>query len=361
MNTKLKIGIVGVGNIADIHAQALNESSNAELASVYSRNENNVRNFGEKYNISWYTDWESFISDKNLDVVSICSPNGTHLDYGKKAAEAKKHVVVEKPIEVTIKRAQQLIDACEKNDVKLAVIYQSRFLDSISDLKKQFDQNKLGKLFMGDAYIKWFRSQEYYDSGAWRGTIALDGGGVLINQAIHTVDLLQWLMGDVETIFAQTGTFTHELEGEDNAVAVLRFKNGAIGVIEASTSVQPAQPRRIEIHGENGSAIINGDDVEISIVSESEEKDNTTDENVHSAGASSPFSGFSIEPHKDQFEAIAEAIKNNETPPVSGKNSIKSLAIVLAIYESSKTSVNINLEEFIHNFSFDKSHADRKP
>lgn len=348
MNSKLKIGIVGVGNIADIHAQALNESSNAKLVSVYSRNKNNVQNFGEKYNISWHTDWDKFISDQNLDAVSICTPNGTHLDYGKKAAEEKKHVIVEKPIEVTIKRAQQLIDACEENDVKLAVIYQSRFLDSISDLKKQFDQNKLGKLFMGDAYIKWYRSQEYYDSGAWRGTIELDGGGVLINQAIHTVDLLQWLMGDVEAIFAQTGTFTHKLEGEDNAVAALRFKNGAIGVIEASTSVQPAQPRRIEIHGEKGSIVINGDDVEVFIVGESGDKDKTEKE-IKSAGASSPFSGFSIEPHKKQFEAIADAINNNETPPVSGKESVKSLAIVKAIYESAKNNANINLDEFIKN------------
>ncbi len=325
MNSKLKIGIVGVGNIADIHAQALIESSNAELVSVYSRNENNAHNFGNKYNISWHTDWNDFISDKDLDVVSICTPNGTHLDYGKKAADAKKHVIVEKPIEVTIKRAQQLIDVCEENDVKLAVIYQSRFIENISDLKKQLDKDALGNLFMGDAYIKWYRSQEYYNSGAWRGTIALDGGGVLINQAIHTVDLLQWLMGDVENIFAQTGTFTHKLEGEDNAVATLRFKNGAIGVIEASTSVQPAQPRRIEIHGEKGSVVVNGDDVEISIVGEADDENTADDGDVHSAGASSPFSGFSIEPHKKQFEAIVEAINNDETPPVSGEESIKSL------------------------------------
>ena len=347
MSNKLKVGIVGVGNIADIHAQALISSSNVNLVTVFSRNENNVRAFAERYNITGYTNWDKFISDENLDCVSICTPNGTHLEYGSKAAVAQKHVIVEKPIEVTLKRAKKLIATCKEHNVGLAVIYQNRFLDSMSDLKGQLEKNVLGKLFMGDAYIKWFRSQEYYDSGAWRGTIELDGGGVLINQAIHTVDLLQWLMGDVETIFAQTGRFTHKLEGEDNAVATLRFKNGAIGVIEASTSVQPAQPRRVEIHGEKGSIVINGDDAEISIVGEKEDKDPNDEKIVQSAGASSPLAGFSIEPHKKQFEAIVEAINNNSIPPVSGEESIKSLAIVTAIYESSKTNAMVNLDDLI--------------
>ncbi len=345
MSKKLKVGIVGIGNISDIHAQALIETKNTELVSVYSRNQKKAQNFSEKYNIQWYDNWEEFISDENLDAVSICTPNGTHLDYGKKSAEAGKHVIVEKPIEVTLERAKKLINICNENNVELAVIYQNRFLNKISNLKELLDKEKLGKLFMGDAYIKWYRSQKYYDSGAWRGTIKLDGGGVLINQAIHTIDLLQWFMGDVESIFAQTGKFIHSLEGEDNAVATLRFKNGAIGVIEASTSIQPAQPRRIEVHGERGSIIINGDDVEISIADET--KDNINKENVHAVGASSPFNNFSIEPHKNQFEAIADAINNNEPPPVSGKESLKSLAIVLAIYKSAETNTVIDFDSFV--------------
>ncbi len=345
MDKRFNIGIVGVGNIADIHAQALIESSNAELTSVYSRNEDRERKFAEKYNITAYTDWNKFISDINLDCVSICTPNGTHLDYGLKAAEANKHVIVEKPIEVTLARAKKLIAVCEKHHVSLAVIYQNRFLNKLSNLKEQLDKNILGKLFMGDAYIKWFRSQQYYDSGAWRGTIELDGGGVLINQAIHTIDLLQWLMGSVESVFAQSGTFTHQLEGEDSVVATIRFKSGAIGVIQASTSVQPAQPRRIEIHGEKGSAIINGDDIELSI--EKEDRAVDAKEETQSAGASSPLAGFSTKPHRRQFEAIVEAISNNKKPPVSGDESMKSLAIVKAIYESAKTNTMINMDEFV--------------
>ncbi len=342
---KLKIGIVGCGTIADIHAQAIQKSENAELHSIYSRTEKNVKKCGEKFSVKWFTDWDKFISDSDLDIVSICTPNGNHLEYGEKVAEAGKHVVVEKPIEVTLKRANILIEKCKKNNVQLAVIYQSRFMPEIIELKKQIEQNEIGKIFMGDAYIKWFRNQEYYDSGAWRGTFELDGGGVLINQGIHTIDLLQWLMGDVETIYGKVGTFTHEnLEGEDNAVAVIKYKSGAIGVIEGSTSVQPAQSRRIELHGKNGSVTIDNNDVKISIGEEQQ----IEDKKVKTTGASSPLDGFSIEPHKKQFESIVNAINTNSTPSVSGEDSLKSLAIVLAIYESSKFNTEINLDEFIN-------------
>jgi len=349
MSNNLKIGIVGVGNIARIHAQAINESENCRLVSVYSRNDESVSEFAVQYNITGYADWEEFISNSGLDAVAICTPNGTHLDYGKKAAEAKKHVIVEKPIEVTIKRANELIAVCKKNNVQLAVIYQNRFINKIPVLKELIKENKLGRLIMGDAYVKWFRSQEYYDSGAWRGTIELDGGGVLINQAIHTIDLLQWFMGDVETVFGQMGTFSHKLEGEDNAVGTIRFKNGAIGVIQASTSVEPAQARRLEIHGEKGSIIIDGNDVQVFIEGKPE-KDNDGDKNSSAAGASSPLAGFKIEPHKKQFEAIARAIINGEQPPVSGMESIKSLAIVLALYQSAKTNTVVNIDEFVNTY-----------
>ena len=349
MSKKLRIGIVGCGTISDIHAQAIQQSKNAELISVFSRSEKNACRVGEKYETKWSVEWDEFISDPNLDAVSICTPSGNHLDYGKRAAEAGKHVIIEKPIEVTLKRAKELIDVCLKNNVQLAVIYQYRFFAEVEELKRQIEKNKLGRLFMGDAYIKWFRTQDYYDSGAWRGTFELDGGGVLINQAIHTIDLLQWLMGDVESVFGQVGTFTHErMEGEDNAVATLRFKSGAIGVIEGSTSVQPAQSRRIELHGEKGSAVINDDTVKISVTGGSQDKDETDEDSaVKSTGSSSPLGGFSIEPHKKQFEAIVNAINNNEKPPVSGDESIKSLAIVMAIYESSRTNAMVFLDDLI--------------
>ncbi len=350
VKNKLRIGIVGCGVIADIQAQAIRKSRNTELVSAFSRSKKNAHSFGEKYKIPRSTDWEQFISDPDMDAVSICTPNGNHLDYGEKAARAGKHVIVEKPIEVTLKRAKRLIDVCKGEGVQLAVIFQSRFMPQIQNLKQQLDNNVIGKLFMGDAYIKWFRSQEYYDSGVWRGTLKLDGGGALINQSIHTIDLLQWFMGDVESIYGQTGTFTHDnLEGEDNAVATLRFKNGAIGVIEGSTSVQPSRSRRIELHGENGSATVDDDSVKIQLAEgETDKENNAGAAKKTGAGSSSPLAGFSIDPHKDQFDAIAEAVEKNENPPMAGEESIKSLAIVLAIYESSKTNLPVVLDDFMN-------------
>lgn len=343
--SRLKIGIVGIGTIAGIHAQALQESEKLELFSVFSRSEKNARNLGEKHDVKWHTDWNAFISDPELDAVSVCTPSGNHLDYGEMAAKAGKHVIMEKPIEVTIERAEQLIRVCEENGVMLAVIYQSRFIPEIQELKRKLNEQVIGELFMADARIKWFRGQDYYDSGEWRGTLALDGGGVLINQAIHTIDLLQWFMGDVESIYGNTGTMTHErLEVEDNAVAVIRFKSGAFGVIQGSTSIQPAQARCIEMHGENGTIIVDGDDVKIlkagADKAEPEKKGTAS-------GASSPLAGFSPDPHKFQFEAIADAIREGREPPVSGKDSLKSLAIVLAIYESSKKNIPVNMDDFL--------------
>ncbi len=345
---KLSVGIVGIGTIADIHAQAIWKSDGLEIHSFYSRNKERAESAGVKYGKKWTTNWDEFISDNDLDAVSICTPNGNHMDYGVKAAEAGKHVIIEKPIEVTLTRAKQLIKICYKQGVKLAVIYQSRFTPSIMWMKEQINNGIIGDLFMGDAYIKWFRSQKYYDSGEWRGTFALDGGGVLINQAIHTIDVLQWLMGGVTSLFGQIGTYTHDrLEGEDNAVATLRFRNGAIGTIEGSTSVQPAQTRKIEIHGSMGSAILDGDDAKIFIDDQILIPPITEEKKPEASGSSSPLAGFSIEPHKNQFEAIAASIKSGEDPPVAGRDSLDSLAIVLAIYESSKTNRVINLDEFM--------------
>lgn len=343
---KLKIGIVGCGTIASIHAQAIQESRNLELISVFSRTENKARAMGEKFDVEWNTDWNAFISDSELDAVSICTPNGNHLDYGEKAACSGKHVIVEKPIEVTMERAKRLIQVCEENRVALAVIYQSRFITEIKELKRKLDEQEIGKLLLGDAYIKWFRDQEYYDSGAWRGTFALDGGGVLINQAIHTIDLLQWFMGDVESIYGKVDTMTHKrLEGEDNAVAVIRYKSGALGVIESSTSIQPAQARRIELHGENGTITLNGDKVKM--LKAGEQESEIQEKKSTASGAASPMAGFSVEPHRFQFEAIAESINEGREPSVSGKESLKSLAIVLAIYESSKTNLPVSMDDFI--------------
>ena len=346
MSGKLRVGIVGCGTIADIHAQAILALDNAELRSFFSRKADHVAVCEKKYAARGYTDWEAFLSDPDLDAVSVCTPSGTHLDYGTRAAEAGKHVIVEKPIEVTLERGQSLINVCRDHGVQLAVIFQNRFVPEIKALKEKLDAGVIGDLFWGEAMIKWYRDQQYYDHGGWRGTLRFDGGGALINQGIHTIDLLQWFMGEVETVFGQTSVFMHrKIEGEDTGVAVMRFRSGAVGIIGGATSIRPPQPRKIELHGTKGTAKITDNHVEI--VDANGTPLQKTKEAGAPTGAASPLAGFSIEPHRDQFDAIAKAIRDNAEPPVTGAESLRSLAIVRAIYESDRTGRPVQMKDFI--------------
>jgi UDP-N-acetyl-2-amino-2-deoxyglucuronate dehydrogenase len=334
------IGIVGCGVIADIHAGAIKDMKGGRLIAVYSRNLQKAAAFGEKHHAAAYSEWEKFINHPDLDLAVICTPNGTHLDYGKRVAAAGKHVIVEKPVEISTSRGQELIEFCRSRRVALAVIYQNRFLPDVIRLVRIIQEQKLGRIFMASAYIKWFRTQEYYDADAWRGTGSMEGGGVLINQAIHTVDLLQWITGGIKTVMGAVRTATHSnIEVEDNAVAALEFRNHAVGVLEASTSAIPAVPRRIEIHGTLGSAILNGDHLQVM----KEGDVYVPGEKQAATGAAGPLAGFSTEPHRQQLESIVEAIAEGRQPPVSGADSLESLKVVEAVYRSSKIKQAVEL------------------
>ncbi len=341
------IGIVGCGSIAAVHAEAVQGMDHADLVSVYSRNRKNAEILAEKHHVKACTDWDEFIHDERLDLVHVCTPSGTHLDYGRKAAEAGKHVVIEKPLEVNLERGKELIDICKQMNVQLAVVFQSRFIPATIKLQKIIRSGELGTIFQADASVKWYRDQAYYDSAAWRGTKQLDGGGVLINQAIHTLDLLQWIAGPVESVFARTGTFSHSgIEGEDTAVAVLQYRGGALGTISASTSVIPAQNRRIEIHGSRGTALLDGDD--LLLTNQENNRNAPLIANTNSApGSSTPMGGFSVLPHRKQFETIIKAISTGAIPPVSGEEGLESVGLVQCIYESAKTSEAINLQSIM--------------
>ncbi len=347
MSGKLRVGIVGCGTIADIHAQAILALDNAELRSFFSRKADHVAVCEKKYAARGYTDWEAFLSDPDLDAVSVCTPSGTHLDYGTRAAEAGKHVIVEKPIEVTLERGQSLINVCRDHGVQLAVIFQNRFVPEIKALKEKLEAGVIGDLFWGEAMIKWYRDQQYYDHGGWRGTLRFDGGGALINQGIHTIDLLQWFMGEVETVFGQTSVFMHrKIEGEDTGVAVMRFRSGAVGIIGGATSIQPPQPRKIELHGTKGTVRITDNEVEIiPAAGKAAEKKRAQ----ASTGAGSPLAGFSIEPHKKQFGAIADAILRGEQPPLSGEEAMRSLAVVLSVYQSAEAKTPVTPDSLLKN------------
>ncbi|MDZ7377271.1 MAG: Gfo/Idh/MocA family oxidoreductase, partial [candidate division KSB1 bacterium] len=258
MVKKLGFGIIGAGNVSAIHARCIQQLENCQLVAVCSRSEQKAKRAGQKYGVPYYTDFHHLIEREDIHVVSICTPSGMHLEPAVAAALAGKHVLVEKPIEINLERADQIIQACQKAQVKLTVIFQHRFGEAVQRLRGTIQQGKLGKLILGNASIKWFRTQEYYNAGGWRGTWQWDGGGALINQSIHTIDLLQWMMGPVDSVYGKIGTFTHQIETEDLGVALLTFKTGALGVIEGSTSIFPGFPERLDIHGEKGSVVLEG-------------------------------------------------------------------------------------------------------
>lgn len=343
---KYGIGIVGCGNISDTHAEAIMKTTKGRLVAAFSRTGTTVNNFCEKHEITAFTSYEEFLNNPELDIVVICTPSGTHLDYGKSAAEAGKHVIVEKPIEVTIARGQALIESCNKNGVKLAVIYQSRFMDDVVRMKELIDNQKVGDIIMASASVKWFRDQEYYSNSSWRGTFALDGGGAVINQSIHTIDLLQWFAGGVKTISAFKGTFTHDdIEAEDNAVACLEFKNGAIGVFEASTSITPPQERKVEINGTEGTLILKGETLQKKL--NNQDEDDQEEESGEATGAASPLSGMTYQDHKKQYDAILDAFHTDTEPTVSGKDSLQSLAIVEALYKAASERKPVHLDDIL--------------
>jgi len=342
---KIKIGIVGCGDISEIHADAVSRLKSCRLVAACTRNPERLDSFCKRYSTLGYTSYDEFLNHPGLDIVSICTPTGTHLDYGKMAAEAGKHVIVEKPIEITVSRGRSLIDSCRQNNVKLAVIYQNRFIDAAVRMKQILEKDVIGNVFMTHASVKWFRNQRYYSESCWRGTLMLDGGGAVINQSVHTIDLLQWLLGDVESIYSYTDTFTHEnLEAEDNAVAAMKFKNGVIGVFEASTSIQPPQERRIEINGTDGTVIMAGEDLFLKTNQQEKEKSLV---NSKSAGAAGPLDGLTYNYHLKQYKQIIEAISAEGEPVVSGEDSLKSLAVVEALYQSAKTETPVFTDKIL--------------
>src|SRR2546421_4661332 len=257
--------IIGCGMIARFHAKALADIPGAKIVALADSELPRAKKLADELGLgdgNIYPDLPPLLARRDVDIVIVATPSGVHMDPAVAAANAGKHVVVEKPLEITVERCDRIIDACDKNRVKLCTIFPSRFTDANRALKDAVDAGRFGRLTLGETTCKWWRSQAYYDQGGWRGTWALDGGGALMNQAIHNVDLLLWMMGPATHVSGFTSTLAHErIEVEDTAVACVRFKNGAVGVIEATTSVYPGLPKTIAVHGDRGTAVIEQEDV----------------------------------------------------------------------------------------------------
>jgi UDP-N-acetyl-2-amino-2-deoxyglucuronate dehydrogenase len=302
----IHVGLMGGGNISETHARAARAIPGLEIAAIYGTNRDRVERFTTIHGGTPYLDLDAFLNHKPMDFVAIGSPSGLHSVHGIAAARRGLHVLTEKPIEISTERADELIGAARESGVKLGVMFQDRFKPDIRRLKQWIDDGAIGKPLLIDARVKWYRSPGYYSESKWRGTLALDGGGALINQAVHTLDLLLWLFGDVVRVQARTATMMHAIQGEDTAIALLEFASGALGTVLADRII--AADLR-DVSGRVNVSLPSGDS-----------------ENVASPVVSD-FSG-----HQAIFEDFVGAIRDNGTPACDGLEGRRSIALVEEIY-----------------------------
>ena len=328
--------------IADFHARALHAASGAELVACASRTSRKAAEFGVRHGCAAYHDMAAFLRHPGLEVVSICTPSGAHLEPALAAIEAGRHLIVEKPLEVTRERCARLLEAADRRGVTVAGIFPSRFLAVSRLIKEAIDGGRLGRVVLGDAYVKWYRTQQYYDEGGWHGTWRLDGGGALMNQSIHAIDLLQWFMGPAARVTSAVATLGHRgIEVEDTAAAVVQFEGGALGTIEGSTAAWPGFEKRVEIYGTAGSVASVQDRLEHWTFAEERAGDDAIrarhgQVEASGGGASNP-ADIGIEGHQAQFEDLAQALEGGRAPAVDGAEACKAVDIILAIYESART------------------------
>jgi predicted dehydrogenase len=329
------IGLIGGGNITETHARAARAIPGVEISAIYGTNPEKVARLCREHGGTPHPDFEAFLNHRPMDLVMIGSPSGLHAAQGIAAARHGLHVLTEKPIEISTARADTLIDAAKQSMVKLGVIFQDRVRPHIRQLKTWLDQGLLGRPLIVDARVKWYRLPEYYANSRWRGTFALDGGGALINQGVHTIDLLLWLLGDVARVQARTATLLHKIEAEDTAAAILEFSSGALGILHATTAAYPGYPRRVEISGTEGTVILEHDRiVAVNLRSAPTVLESAAlDENQSASSAAvTDFRG-----HQAVLEDFLQAIQQNRAPACDGPEGRRSLALIEAIYRAAKT------------------------
>lgn len=341
---RLGFGIIGCGMIAEYHVSALEDlSDKARIIGVADPVIESARRLAGRHDLCVFESTEALLASKDVDVVCICTPSGYHAENIIAASEAGKHVVVEKPMAITKEQLDAVESCCRKNGTVFSVISQLRFARDIRRAKFAINEGELGRVVTADMYMKYNRSQEYYDSGAWRGTWKLDGGGALMNQGIHGVDLLQYLVGDVISVFGVAKTLSRRIEVEDTLSAVLEFQNGAIGVIQATTSVYPGYPRRLEINGDNGTIVVEETAITRMDISGSKTEDIILRPTV--ATSASSASSINSDYHTAQLSDVIDAIKEHRAPAVDIVEGRKAVDIILAIYRSAREGRKVYIEE----------------
>jgi UDP-N-acetyl-2-amino-2-deoxyglucuronate dehydrogenase len=323
-------GIVGAGVIARTHAEAIAALPDARLVAVTDVVPEHARALADRSGCAAEPDLDALLARDDLDVVSVCVPSGLHAEVGIQVAAAGKHLVVEKPIDVTLAAADRLINAARAAGIVMTVISQHRFDPGLAELRRLLDEGILGRLVLGEASTKWYRGQGYYDSAAWRGTWALDGGS-LMNQGIHYVDLLRWSMGPLAEVTAVCLTQAHDIEVEDVALAILRFSSGAVGTLVASTAVFPGFAQRLEISGTDGTAVVQDGEMIHRPGSAGHPWPGERGSRIVTSSAASTASS-----HAAQLADLLTAIDEDRQPSVTAESGREALEVVCAVYESAR-------------------------
>ena len=340
LNMKLGIGIVGSGAIAKVHAACIKAQHNTYLTGILSRSQKNASVIADEFNTAVFTNSKEFYKQANLDAVCICNESGRHGEVITEAIHENKHILCEKPLETSLPKIDIILDQLKKTSLKLGVVFQNRLNPAYKEFKFAVQSGKLGTILLVTTQINWYRDATYYQNNAWRGTLELDGGAALINQGIHTLDLLLDLMGEVEQVGAKIDTKVHDIEGEDLAVAHLTFKNGSLGTLSAGTCLYPGFPESISVFGTKGSMVFQGGSIQsCSLPNWKPKKTLNTSQNSKTAKINS------FELHQAVLNNFVNAILEDRQPLVNTAEARKSVELIQAIYKASNTKQIVNLEQ----------------
>lgn len=345
MNKNIGFGIIGSGVIGKTHAEAVRAVEGAQLVMVCDKEEEKAKEVAQNNGTLWCKDYHELLKNPDVHIVNICTPTGFHAEPTIAALEAGKHVLVEKPMEINLGRTDKMIAAAQKANRYLGVIFQYRFLPAMQYLKKSIDSGLLGNITLGEATVKWYRSPDYFKVAPWRGTFDYDGGGALMNQGVHFIDLLLYLLGPIESVMAYSDTLLQPIEVEDTAVVCLRFKSGALGVIQATTTACPRLFDRIEIAGTKGSVLIEDGDLRFKYFAK-EDGEDVGLYGLKKAGLKVAETVELSEPlgHFVQISDFVTAVKENRPPIIDGEEGQRALVVIDAAYQSARTGKKIELK-----------------
>jgi UDP-N-acetyl-2-amino-2-deoxyglucuronate dehydrogenase len=340
MSGLVRVALLGCGRISQTHFDAIRDVDDLELAAVCDTIEERAREAGSRNDVPWFTSYAKMLADVPCEAVAICTPSGLHPPHGIQAARAGKHVICEKPMAITLSAADELVHACDEQGVHLFVVKQNRLNPAVQLVKRALDRGRFGRLYLANTTVRWTRPQEYYDQAPWRGTWEFDGGAFM-NQASHYVDLIQWLAGPVESVIAKTATLARRIETEDTGIAVLRFRSGALGVIEVTMLTYPKNLEgSLTLLGEKGTVRIGG--TAVNRVEHWAFADRDDDDDLVAQAATNPASVYGFG-HAGYYRNVLAVLRGEAAPETDGRAGRKSLELILGIYESARTGRDVPL------------------